>query len=162
MPSNPLSTFPTVSHSILTFCRLKMWIWKGEVTCPCLHIKPQRWDLESCLPTPRPFMWHILLFHSSYGIQQSVLQKWATTNCQSDITRCLSTFWDGTISDQITLVPIIASCAERSAVGWRWATLSSYILTVFLTTISGQLSQCSVINQNCHFLWQLTALMNSA
>lgn len=58
----------------------------------------------------------------------------------------------GTTSDQITLVPIIAPCADRGPVGWRWANLSSYILTVFLTTVSGQLFHCSVINQNdCSF-----------
>lgn len=57
-----------------------------------------------------------------------------------------------TTSDQISLEPIIASCADKSAVGWRWANLSSYILKGLLTTISGQLFQCSAINQNdCSF-----------
>lgn len=77
--------------------------------------------------------WPLLLFHSFYTTTQ-----WT----------CLSKFWKGIISGRIILVPV---CWEEQ-VGWRRVTFSSCILTVFLTTISGQLFQCSAINWKWVFI----------
>ena len=129
----------------------------------------QSWDLELSLPIPCPGMpcylaytigtlsmsLHVTCCLFTHPTADNTM---LSTNGQSPaadliwLYACPHFEKQGTTSDQITLVPIIASCADRGPVGCRWENLSSYILTVFLTTISGQLFQCSAINQSdCSF-----------
>lgn len=117
-----------------------------------MYHAPQSTQLEHL---PCLYEWntgHVTFVAFSF-IPQHTLRRWTQMGSRQLLTgygdnvcpRCKK---QRTTSDQITLMPIIASCADKNAVGWRWANLSSYVLTVCLTTISGHLFQCSAINQN--------------
>lgn len=131
--------------------------------------KRHSWNLEWSLPIPCPgilcafglqnrnnfhvlacdfycFFIHPVAHNTVWG------HKRAITNCWRAMAIYLSTFWEGTTVRSDYFAACVASCAKRSTVGCRWVNLSSHILTVFLTTVSGQLFQCSARNQNELFI----------
>lgn len=91
--------------------------------------------------------------------------KWAITNCWLDMAKSLSTFWEARDHCQIRLLCRLCGIMCQQEHSWLKMRefFKSYFSSVFDHYIRSVLPMFGKESKRTvHFLWQLTALMNSA